>query len=127
MKHNLYRGYDSFTFDNTKRFRLSDIDLVKKDLLNEIFTLRGERVMHPTFGSSIPELVFEPLDDDLLDTIREELEAVVKHDPRVELIDLTLVPKIDSNYVECHLLLFYVELNVTNDFELYLEFSSDAG
>ena len=33
--------------------RLYDIDLAKQDLLNEIYTRKGERVMEPQFGSIV--------------------------------------------------------------------------
>ena len=41
--------------------RLYDIELAKQDLLNEIYTRKGERVMEPEFGSIVWELLFDPI------------------------------------------------------------------
>ena len=77
MKRNLYRGYSSFEFEKNKQFRVTDIELVKLDLLNHLFTLRGSRVMMPNFGTIIPELVFEPLDSETIESLEEEVRNVL--------------------------------------------------
>ena len=40
---------------------LTGKDLVIEDLMNHIMTRKGERVMMPTYGSIIHDLIFEPL------------------------------------------------------------------
>ena len=42
---------------------LHDKDLAIQDLKNHFYTRIGERVMDPEFGSIIPLMIFEPLDD----------------------------------------------------------------
>ena len=121
-KKSLYRGFSTFEFERVKSFRLTDIELVKLDLLNHIFTRKGDRVMMPTFGTSVPDIVFEPLDEETLDTLEEELMAVFDYDPRVEVIDFTITPDYDFNTIVAAAKLFYVELNVTDDFELNIDF-----
>jgi phage baseplate assembly protein W len=118
----LYKGYSSFEFERTKSFGIEDIELVKLDLLNHIFTKRGTRVMMPTFGSVIPELVFEPLDADTLEILEDELKTVFDYDPRVELLSLNLTPDYDRNTVIASAVLLYVQLNMTDTFELNLQF-----
>ena len=93
----LYKGYSSFEFQKNKSFKLTDVDLVKLDLLNHIFTRKGERVMMPDFGTIIPDLVFDPLDSETLTTIEDELRSVFDYDPRVSLVQLTLEPLYDEN------------------------------
>lgn len=122
MSKNIYKGYSSFEFDSNKTFRLSDIDIVKMDLLNHIWTKQGERVMHTDFGTVIPELVFEPLDEFLMGTIREELTRVIDFDPRISLISMNLTPDHDNNSLYAAIELFYVELDITDTFELNLDF-----
>jgi len=51
----LFRGFSSVE-KITPTTEITDIDLVKRDLLNHFFTMKGERVMRPEFGSSIWEL-----------------------------------------------------------------------
>lgn len=118
----LYKGYSSFEFQDKKTFRLTDIDLVKMDLLNHIFTRRGERVMMHNFGSIIPDIVFEPLDDDTLDEIEQDLVRVVNFDPRVELLNFSMVPQYDENRVEAHLELLFIEFDIVDNMDLNIVF-----
>ena len=111
-----------FEFENTKSFKINDIDLIKLDLLNHIFTSRGSRVMMPDFGTVIPELVFEPLDASTLETVDDELRTVVNYDPRVELMDLTVTPDYENQSILAAATLLYVELNTVDLFELNIQF-----
>lgn len=124
MKKGLYRGYSSYEYEKTKSFSITDIELVKMDLLNHIFTRRGERVMMPTFGTRIPDMAFEPLDEISLAIIEEDLRAVFTFDPRVELISLVLDPQYDTNTVTAAARLFYLELDLTGNIDIHITFES---
>lgn len=119
---NLYRGFSSFEFQRSKSFRMTDLELVKMDILNHIFTRKGSVVMEPSFGTSIPDLVFEPLDEETVDRLEEELIKVIKFDPRVELIDLKMTPLPDLNTVMAEIALYYVELNIQDNVNLNIQF-----
>lgn len=64
---------------------LTGKDLVIEDLMNHIMTRKGERVMMPTYGSIIHELIFEPLTPEIKDIIEEDITAIIDEDPRVNL------------------------------------------
>ena len=123
-KKGLYKGYSSFEFQRTKNFKVTDVELVKLDLLNHIFTTRGSRVMMTRYGTSIPLMLFEPLDDDVIVTIEEELRLVFEADPRVDLLTLNIQPNIDEQTITASAKLSYIELNITDDFELNLQFEA---
>ena len=57
---------------------LSGLELAKRDLLNHFHIRKGEKWTNPTFGCNLPLYVFEPLDDDTIESIREEVFAVVR-------------------------------------------------
>lgn len=120
----LYNGFSSYEFQSKKTFSITNIDLVKLDLLNHLFTRRGSRVMMPNFGSIIPELTFEPLDEQTLDILQEDLSNVINFDPRVELIDLTLLPFYDEGRVEAHVKCLFVEFDLVDEMELNIVFES---
>ena len=120
----LYKGFSTFEYERVKTFSINDIELVKLDLLNHIFTRRGSRVMMPQFGTSIPDLVFEPLDEFTTDALEEDLRAVIAFDPRVQLVSLDMNITPDQNSVSVNIRLFYIELEVTDDFELNILFES---
>lgn len=119
---NIYKGFSFFKYGYNKSIILTDIDLVKTDLINHIFTRRGERVKMPNFGTAIPDLLFQPLTNDLLDLIEEDLAAVFNYDPRVELESLQVIPIYDKQTVIASATIRYIELDTTDRLDLKLEF-----
>ena len=122
MAKGLYRGYSSYEYQNNKTFSVTDVELVKLDLLNHIITRKGDRVMMPNFGTRIPDLAFEPMDGITLGILEEDLRAVFEFDPRVELLALTIVPVYDSNTVIASAKLLYVELNMQGSLDINITF-----
>lgn len=118
----LYKGFSTEQYLKTKSFQVNDVEIVKTDLLNHIFTRRGERVMLPAFGTTIPELVFEPLDNDTLDVLEDELRTVFNYDPRVRLLDLDVQPDFDTGSVTAAARLYYIELDIVDQLTLNIEF-----
>lgn len=104
-------------------FKLVDIPLVERNLLNHIFTRKTSRRMMSNFGTKIPDMLFEPLTDDAIDTIKQELTAVAAYDPRVKLQFLKVTPDHDRNTVTCDMSLYYIELDMSKRLSLNLEFS----
>tara|TARA_X000000950_G_scaffold167482_1_gene204536 strand:- start:18735 stop:19214 length:480 start_codon:yes stop_codon:yes gene_type:complete len=77
----IYRGFSSKL--GGIKSEVSDMDLIKQDLLNHFYTRKGERLMSPEFGSIIQDMVFEPLDEDNKELILEDVKNVVESDPRL--------------------------------------------
>lgn len=118
MTTGIYRGFSSHNYQTSKTFGLTDEALVKMDLLNHIFTLRGDRLMMPNFGTRIPSLAFEPLDDVTLAILEEDLRAVFQFDPRVELLQLNIVPSYETNSVMASARLLYLELDLSGNLDI---------
>lgn len=119
---NLYKGFSTQQYENRKTFVLRDVELVKRDLLNHIFTSKGERVKMPTYGTIIPDVVFEPLDDITIRAIRRDLLTVIAYDPRVTERSLELVPYYDKNSLLIIMDLDYVEIGMNDILEIKLQF-----
>lgn len=124
LTQGLYKGFSSFEFQKNKTFAIQDIQLVELDLLNQIYTQRGSRVMMPTFGTIIPSLVFEPLDETTVEAVEDELLTVFKFDPRVKLLDMQVVPDYEKSSLLVTALLQYIELNLVQPFELNIIFEA---
>lgn len=120
----IYKGFSSKRFQHDKSFVMTDLDLVKEDLINHIFTRRGERVRMANFGTAIPDLVFEPLTDEVVNSVREELLAVFTYDPRVQLIDMAVIPLVDESSVVALADLSYIELDIKDRMSLRIEFDA---
>ena len=66
-------------------------DAIKSNLLNFLLTGKRERVLNPSFGSGLRELMFQPLTDDL----RGDMENLIiggvnEFFPNVQINDLTI-------------------------------------
>ena len=124
MTKNLYKGFSFEQYSKNKSIKLYDVELIKKDLLNHIFTRRGERVKMLAYGTRIPDIIFEPLDDETLETINEDIASVVNSEPRVTLLDLRVVPLHDRNVVIVSMRLLYIELNFTDTLDVNIQFQN---
>lgn len=85
----IYKGFS--TIDKTKNFRLTDFELVKRDILNHFYIKKGEKLMNPEFGTIIWDTIFEPLTEDNKDLIVQEVKKVIANDPRVAATDVVLI------------------------------------
>jgi phage baseplate assembly protein W len=101
---------------------LTDDELIKRDLLNEFNTKRGERVMRPQFGSIIWEVLMDPDSPNLEKLVTEDIEKIVKRDPRVSLLNVNTV--IAEHALRSEVQIQYVAS--TNQDVLYLNYTRDA-
>lgn len=81
----LFIGFSTQEMEGKRGWSVTDIDLIKRDLLNEFYTRKGERVMLPTFGTIIWDLLFEPFTDSTQAAVVEDVTRIVGHDSRVRL------------------------------------------
>lgn len=84
--------FSGFSTKNKKAINhvLTGKDLVIEDLMNHIMTRKGERVMMPTFGSIIHDLIFEPLTSEVKIMIEDDIKGIVDEDPRCEFVTMNL-------------------------------------
>ena len=47
----LYKGFS--TYNRSKRFTVTDLDLIKQDIFNHFNIKKGEKLMQPAFGTTI--------------------------------------------------------------------------
>jgi phage baseplate assembly protein W len=80
-----------------------DQELVVIDLLNEIKTRQGQRVMNPQFGSIIWDLLFEPKSDFQRAEIERDLVRIIANEPRVELLQIELFEEEHGYIGQCTL------------------------
>ena len=98
-----YRGFCTVNELSQKKFVLTDYELVKQDLLNSFNTRKGSRVMQPQQGCIVWELIYEPLTEDVKQAMLENLIFIIGQDPRLQLVDITLIDQADTNSITVEL------------------------
>jgi phage baseplate assembly protein W len=83
--------YKGFSSNETKNnFKLYDIDLVKRDLMNHFYIRKGEKLENPDFGTIIWDMLFENFTSEVRRLITEDVEQIINYDPRVKVNALTI-------------------------------------
>lgn len=117
--YKFYRGFSTKGYESRgKGFALYNVELIEEDLFNELFTIKGERLEMPDFGTRIPLLAFEPNDSTSTDILIEDVTAVINNDPRVELQACDVVVQPDDYKLICIAKVRYVEFNVVKDLKI---------
>ena len=103
----VFKGY-STVGKESGNFKIYDIELAKRDLLNEIYTRKGSRLMSPTYGYIVWDVLFDPLTDTIVELIREDTLRIVSRDPRLELNSLDVMEDVDRQTITVTVILNYV-------------------
>jgi phage baseplate assembly protein W len=108
----LYNGYS--TVDNDfGPYKLSDNDLIVRDLLNHLNIRKGEKLMNPNFGCIIWNRLFDPLTPALQAEIQKDIDEIVRYDPRFSLVGQVTIQK--SPDTQGLILNFNLVFNNTNE------------
>lgn len=118
----MYKGFSTISLD-TENFKLYDIALVKQDLLNHFNIRQGERLMQPTFGTIIWDLLFEPLTEELKTLIIQNVNQIINYDPRTSAQQVIVTTYENGIQIEC--ILTYLPYNISE--ALQLRFDQSAG
>jgi len=85
----VYKGISTVN-NNFGSIKLTDTDLIKRDLLNHFAIRKGEKLMNAEFGTSLRDLIMDPLTEETKALIVQEVDAVIKNDPRVRSEGVTI-------------------------------------
>jgi phage baseplate assembly protein W len=112
-----YKGFS--TIGQTGKFRLTDFDLVKQDIINNFQIRKGEKLMNPDFGTIIWNIIHEPLTEDLKAVIISDIKTIAAYDPRVSIDNVVITEY--SQGIQVELQLRYVQTNQVNVMELQFD------
>ena len=102
-----YRGFS--TLVNKKKYRLTDYELAKRDLLNYFNIRKGEKLMQPSFGTIIWDQLFEPLTEDVQGLITQDIQRIISYDPRLQVGQIAVTQ--ETNGLMIQLTLSYIPTN----------------
>ena len=100
-------------------YSLTNLDIIKRDILNQFATPVGSRVMLPSFGTYIYDYLFDPFDEITKNNIIDDAIRVVQSDPRVQLVNIDVYQEDQSLNVVMNL--YFVPESVTDN--LFVAFS----
>jgi len=106
----LYKGFS--TVGRGKKFRLTDFELIKQDLINHFHIRKGEKLMNPNFGTIIWNVLYDPFTPELKSAIVADIKAIAAYDPRVSL-DNVIVTEYEYG-IQIEIELRYLQTNQTN-------------
>ena len=93
---------------NNDLIALKNTSAIARSLRNIVFTQPGEKFFQPEFGSRVTESLFDIADGVSASTIRDEIRSsIINYEPRVKLLDVTVIPNPREN-----------EMNVTIEYEI---------
>ena len=103
----MYRGFS--TVGRNKKYRLTDFELIKQDLINHFYIRKGEKLMNPNFGTIIWNVIHEPLTEDLKSVIVTDINDIAGNDPRLSIENVIVTEY--SQGIQIELQLRYVQTN----------------
>ena len=108
------KSFKDFSVNFDKNPFTDDLSVVNNDnsikqaVKNLILTAPGEKPFQPLVGSSVSQLLFEPLDAFTADAIMEEIALTInQYEPRVKLTNVDVTPIFEGN-----------KLNVTIEYQI---------
>ena len=117
-----YYGFS--TIDQVKKFKLTDFDLVKRDLLNHFSIRRGEKLLQPNFGSIIWNMLFEPLTEETKAILVEDIKRIVNYDPRIN-VNGVIIDQLE-NGLQIQVELLYLPTNMSDQLTLVFDNQSTS-
>jgi phage baseplate assembly protein W len=110
-----YKGFSTVSAD-TENFSLYDFQLIQQDLLNHFHVRQGERLMNPSFGTIIWDLLFEPLTEELKELITQNVNTIINYDPRIVASQVVVTQYESGIQIEC--VLTYLPYNISQSMQL---------
>lgn len=120
---NYIKGFNTVG-NNSRNFSITDIECIKRDILNHMKIRKGEKLMQPEFGTIIEDALYEPLTSQLKEALVNDINAVFDYDSRIraERIDIEEY----ENGLKINVTAVYTPYNVSEQLEFRFNRSSGA-
>ena len=83
-----------------------DINAVKNSIANILSTKKSEKILSPEFGLRLEDYLFEPITDTTATAIATDItNAITNFEPRVQIVNLQVVPYPDQYLFQINLAL----------------------
>ena len=101
---------------------VSNENSIKQAVKNLILTAPGEKPFQPLVGSSVTDLLFEPLDAFTVDTLSDEIKQTINlYEPRVKLTNVDVTPIEEGNKLNVSIEYQVVGIPIVETIEFVLQ------
>lgn len=105
------------------RSTFSTKDQIKSNLINLLLTYKGERILNPEFGANLPRLLFEPINNDTLTKIENQIVTNVSiYIPEITITNIEITPDTDINTIYVNVI-YQLKLSGITD-NIIIDFST---
>ena len=97
--------------------RIFDASAAATAMRNLLQTNRGERLYQPSIGSDIRKILFEPMSEASIETLKLYIyETINRHEPRVKIVNVSVIADYASNGYT--ITIYYVLINNSTKYSL---------
>ena len=120
----VYRGFSTFNFNQRgDSMSITNIELIKRDILNAIFTPIGTVYKNRRYGTSVPNLLMKPMMSDIVQQTEREIKRAILNEPRIQLVSLTNDIDYENKSVTFEISFIYIEEpNIVQTLSLFLNY-----
>lgn len=118
-------GFSTLGVEKSKPdYSYYDYDIAKRDLINRLYTRKGERLMLPEYGTIVWDMLMEPMIDANIDKIRFDIKDNVENDPRFNFMNMALTEY--PNGLSIQIILEYIPTRTVEEISLNFDRSLAA-
>ena len=96
-------------------------NLIRASLQRILGTSKGERVMQPEFGNNLKRILFEPLDEIIIEDLKSEIYNIIsKQEPRITVRDVYFDIDYDNHTIIIMISFYYKRSGIEDSFNFYI-------
>ena len=92
-----------------------DLDALRNSIYNIFTTSPGQKILNPEFGLNLFQYLFSPITDRIANEIKRDIKiGIGRFEPRIVLINVSVIPKEDDNEYDISIQFDVPALNIKN-------------
>lgn len=96
-------------------------NLIRASIQRILGTTKGERVMQPEFGHNLKKMLFEPLDEIIIEDLRNEISNIINtQEPRIVVRDVYFDIDYDNHTIKIMVSFYYKTNGIEDNFSFYI-------
>jgi len=96
-------------------------NLIRASLQRILGTSKGERVMQPEFGHNLKQILFEPLDEIIIEDLKREIYSIIStQEPRIAVKDVNFEIDYDNHTIAIAVSFYYKRSGIEDYFNFYI-------